>query len=125
MVVAKKTGPGEPHADLGEQSGPEWADGPAPEGDLRAAVMSLSGETVRGNGYMAVLRDVFLSEDGDALISAISVDEGFEQHYYLRVVRTKRGVRCMMDPVGHPYMTPGVRASLRHAVREISRTAEG
>jgi tRNA (guanine-N7-)-methyltransferase len=85
--------------------------------DLRSRLSPVVGETLKENGYAVIYRELFLSDDGSALISVISVDEGFEQHYYIKVVQAGGEARGKIDPVGKPYRTPGVRASLKHVAR--------
>ncbi len=124
-VTAQKAGKKEGVAEVengkvdGEPSAPLEMDGNIDIGDARDAILSLKGDTVEGPEYRVVFREVFFAEDGAALVMAISVDEGFEQHYYLRVVPTAHGLRGKVDSVGHPYRTPGVRASLRHVMKKV------
>ncbi|MDR3255946.1 MAG: tRNA (guanosine(46)-N7)-methyltransferase TrmB [Synergistaceae bacterium] len=98
---------------LGERHEPAGAD------ELREKLSPLVGETVKVGDYMIVFRELFFSEDGAALLSVISVDEGFEQHFFVRATPSERGYRGKIDPTGCPYKTPGVRAALRC----ISKTA--
>jgi tRNA (guanine-N7-)-methyltransferase len=119
-VTTVKTGPDANDAGDGMTYEPERIDAPVGPGGIRARVMALAGETVRGHDYIVIFRDVFFSDAGDALITAISVDEGFEQHYRVRLMPSRSGVVCGLDSIGHPYMTPGVRASVRHAARIAS-----
>lgn len=105
--------------ETGEPEAPLEMDGNMDIEDAREAISSLKGDTVEGPDYRVVFREVFFAGDGAALVMAISVDEGFEQHYYLRVVPTARGLRGKVDSVGHPYRTPGVRASLRHVMAKV------
>jgi tRNA (guanine-N7-)-methyltransferase len=120
MVTARKTGQStDSHENDHQADGPDWIDAQA-RGGFRERIASLVGETVKGRGYMTIFREAFFSEAGDALIMTISIDEGFEQHYHLRLTPTPDGVRCKLDPVGHPYMTPGVRASVRYAAKMVS-----
>jgi tRNA (guanine-N7-)-methyltransferase len=95
---------------------------PRASGDLHEKLSSLIGENINGNGYMAMFRELFVSSDGSALISVISVDEGFEQHYYVRAVQSGLEIRGKIDPVGHPYRTPGVRASLKYISNRTGMT---
>lgn len=88
-------------------------------GEARDAILSLKGDVAEGPDYRVVFREVFFAGDGAALVMAISVDEGFEQHFYLRLIPTKDGLRGKVDSVGHPYRTPGVRASLKHVMKKI------
>ncbi|MDR1133386.1 MAG: tRNA (guanosine(46)-N7)-methyltransferase TrmB [Synergistaceae bacterium] len=90
--------------------------------DLRAAVAGLEGENIEGPGYIAVFRDVFAGERGDSLVKVISTDEGFEQHFYLRIRENSGKIKVSADAVGKPYHTPGVRAAIRHAAKRLSAT---
>ncbi|MDR0648764.1 MAG: tRNA (guanosine(46)-N7)-methyltransferase TrmB [Synergistaceae bacterium] len=71
------------------------------------------GECIRKDGYVVIFKELFASGDDAALISVISVDEGFEQHYYVKVVLSGSRWLGKLDSIGHPYRTPGVRASMR------------
>ena len=86
--------------------------------EVGALLSSLRGDEIEGAGYKVVFKDAFLSGNDAALVLAIAVDEGFEQHYYIKIVRTGGVLRGKVDSVGHPYRTPGVRASLRHVMRK-------
>jgi tRNA (guanine-N7-)-methyltransferase len=81
---------------------------------VREALVSLVGDKIEGRGYVAVFREIFFADDGAALIGVISVDEGFEQHYRIRVIPDGARAIGRIDAVGCPYRTPGVRASLKH-----------
>jgi tRNA (guanine-N7-)-methyltransferase len=84
----------------------------------RERLESLKGDEIEGPLYRVVFKDAFFSGNDAALILAISVDEGFEQHYYIKVVSAGGKLRGKVDSVGHPYRTPGVRASLMHVMRK-------
>ena len=103
---------------LGEDAG-ETAHGPAAP-DLRAALSSLEGENIEGPGYIAAFRGTFIGERGQSLVRVISADEGFEQHFYLRIREKDGKIQVSADTVGKPYHTPGVRAAVRHAAKRLS-----
>jgi tRNA (guanine-N7-)-methyltransferase len=88
--------------------------------DLRAAVAALKGENIEGPGYIAAFRDIFTGEHGESLVKVISIDEGFEQHFYLRIRENKGKIQISADAVGKPYQTPGVRAAARLAAKRLS-----
>jgi tRNA (guanine-N7-)-methyltransferase len=88
--------------------------------DLASAVSALSGETIEGRGCVAVFRDVFAGERGQFLVKVISADEGFEQHFYLKIRENNGKIQISADTVGRPYHTPGVRAAIRHAAKRLS-----
>ncbi|MDR1916385.1 MAG: tRNA (guanosine(46)-N7)-methyltransferase TrmB [Synergistaceae bacterium] len=87
---------------------------------FRELVESLEDDSLDSQNpdYRVVFREIFFGTDMSALIKVISIDEGFEQHYHLKLVQTKDKLRAKIDSVGHPYKTPGVRASLRHVMRK-------
>lgn len=90
-----------------------------PVEELKTNLLALKGENLEGQEYRVMFRDVFFAEDGTALVMAISVDEGFEQHYYLRMIPAGGTLRGKVDSVGHPYRTPGVRASVRYVMKKL------
>jgi len=83
-------------------------------------LLDLRSDTAEGEGFRAMFRDVFRSGESDALVKVISVDEGFEQHYFLRISLRDGRLHVRPDSVGHPYKTPAVRASVRHALRKFA-----
>jgi tRNA (guanine-N7-)-methyltransferase len=102
-----------------EDFGAETANAPAAL-DIRAAVSALDGENIGGPGYVAAFRDTFAGERGQALVKVISTDEGFEQHFYIRIRENGGKIHVSADAVGKPYLTPGVRASVRYAAKRLS-----
>jgi tRNA (guanine-N7-)-methyltransferase len=93
----------------------------SPGDDFRGRVSELRGDSVDGAGYKAIFREAYWNGENDALVKVISIDEGFEQHYYLRIVRHDGKLRVTPDSVGHPYKTPAVKASIRHAAQKTTR----
>lgn len=84
--------------------------------DVLAAMRGREGSGVGGKGHW-VVRDAFQSETGAGLLLVITSDEGFEQHFYLKVLKSLRGgVTIKVDSVGHPYRTPAMRAVLKEAL---------
>jgi tRNA (guanine-N7-)-methyltransferase len=88
-------------------------------GDFREKVSELCGDTLEGAGFLAVFREVFWNGNA-ALVKIVSVDEGFEQHYYLKIIGHKGKLRIRPDSVGHPYKTPAVRACVRHTAKKLA-----
>ena len=82
-------------------------------------VAELRGDETEGAGYRVIFRDAYSDGQGDALLKTISVDEGFEQHYYLKITERAGRLKVTADSVGHPYKTPGVRASVRYAAKKL------
>ena len=87
---------------------------------LLERVTDLRGDETHGTGYRVIFRDAYSDGHGDALVKVISVDEGFEQHYYLKISERGGRLRVAADSVGHPYKTPGVRASVRYAAKKLA-----
>jgi len=84
--------------------------------ELEGSIRSLRDRKGGTEGHMFVFRDVFAGEDGCFLVSAITVDQGFEQHFYVRIYPKGGGYGVKLDPVGHPYRTPAVRMALKEAM---------
>ncbi|MDR1580154.1 MAG: tRNA (guanosine(46)-N7)-methyltransferase TrmB [Synergistaceae bacterium] len=102
-----------------EEYGAETALAPAAR-DFRRAVTALDGENIEGPGYIAAFRDTFTGERGQSLVKVISTDEGFEQHFYIRIRENDGKIQVSADAVGRPYHTPGVRAAVRHVAKRLS-----
>lgn len=66
-----------------------------------------------------VFRDYFISPENVGLILCVTADEGFEQHFYLKVVQGKNGIVIKVDSIGHPYRTPAMRAALLFALNYV------
>ncbi|MDR1137672.1 MAG: tRNA (guanosine(46)-N7)-methyltransferase TrmB [Synergistaceae bacterium] len=88
--------------------------------NLRERLSELKGDTVEGAEYRVIFRDVLTDGQQEALVRTISVDEGFEQHYYLKITQNGSKLSVKTDSVGRPYKTPGVRASVKHAVQKLT-----
>lgn len=73
------------------------------------------GKVCEGKGHW-IFRDSFISENGIGLLSVITADEGFEQHFYLKVIPSKKGFTIKIDSTGHPYRTPAMKAALHYAL---------
>ncbi len=85
--------------------------------EVLGALRGTEGAGVGGKGHW-VFREAFLSEEGVGLLLVITSDEGFEQHFYFKVLPRRRGVTIKVDSVGHPYRTPAMRAALLKALSE-------
>ncbi|MDR1510729.1 MAG: tRNA (guanosine(46)-N7)-methyltransferase TrmB [Synergistaceae bacterium] len=88
--------------------------------NLRERTFALKGDVVDGKEYKVVFLDVFEDDGKEALVRTISVDEGFEQRYYLKIAQKGDKLLVKTDSVGCPYKTPGVRASLKYAARKLA-----
>lgn len=78
------------------------------------------GAAADGKGHW-VFREGFVSGSGVGLILVITADDGFEQHFYLKIIPKSTGFTVKVDSVGHPYRTSAMKTALMHALR----TAEG
>ncbi|MDD4160699.1 MAG: tRNA (guanosine(46)-N7)-methyltransferase TrmB, partial [Synergistaceae bacterium] len=83
--------------------------------DVLLKMKDAEGEGVGGRGHW-VFRDTFASASGVGLVLAITTDDGFEQHFYIKVISGRNGFKIKVDSVGHPYRTPAMRAALRYAL---------
>lgn len=84
--------------------------------ELAAKLKGAEGKGTDGEGYWTY-RDVFLSVERVALGLVITADEGFEQHFYIKLVeKSSGGITVKVDSVGHPYRTPAMRAALKFAL---------
>lgn len=73
------------------------------------------------SGGRWVMRETFISPDDIGLVQVITADDGFEQHFYLKVIPRGSGFKVKVDSIGHPFRTPAMRAALMHALK----TAKG
>lgn len=80
----------------------------------------MSGKGTDGTGRW-VFREGFISGGNVALLLTITADEGFEQHFYLKIIAKERGFTIKVDSVGHPYRTPAMRAALQYALKAAER----
>jgi tRNA (guanine-N7-)-methyltransferase len=88
--------------------------------NLLERTSELKGDVIEGGRYKVIFREVFSDGTKEALVRTISVDEGFEQHYYLKISQNGGGFRVKTDSVGSPYKTPGVRASVKYAAQKLA-----
>lgn len=79
-----------------------------------------SGTGANGSGHW-VFRGGFVSGEGIGLILTITADEGFEQHFYLKLIPKETGFTVKVDSVGHPYRTPAMRAALMYALKTAEK----
>ena len=87
--------------------------------DVLSILKNAEGVGIGGKGHW-IFRDAFISEDGVGLVLVITADEGFEQHFYLKVIMNNRGITVKVDSVGHPYRTPAMRGAIQHALSAAS-----
>lgn len=88
----------------------------AHQGEIGKILEQLRGKEIAGRDFRGFFRDVFIGEDGTALIRIIALDEGFEQHFFIRIMPTQHGIQAKVDSVGLPYRTPGVRACFKEVL---------
>ena len=89
------------------------------EGKIR----ELAGKVFKGrNDRVFVVKDVFISPDGDgASFRIISSDKGFQQHYYAILEKRKDFWLLKLDSTCHPYRTPAVKWSIYKIAEEIRK----
>jgi tRNA (guanine-N7-)-methyltransferase len=83
--------------------------------DFRARLSELAGRETDGPEDNHIVRDVYLAAGETALVATITVDVGFEQHFYIKVTRRSGRLAASTDFAGRPYRTPAVRAALKLA----------
>ncbi len=59
------------------------------------------------------------------LLETFSIDEEFEQRYYIRVSERDGGGLIQMDPTANAFLTPAVRGSLADVAARLSGELEG
>lgn len=62
-----------------------------------------------------ILSEAFVGADGSGLIKAITVDEGFEQRFYITLANRETKCVIKVDPSSSPYKTPAVHKALESA----------
>ena len=83
--------------------------------DLLTKIKNAEGKCAGGKGHW-IFRETFLSDSGVGLAQVITSDDGFEQHFYIKIIPGGSGYKIKVDSVGHPYRTPAMRAALRCAL---------
>ncbi|MCF7935002.1 MAG: tRNA (guanosine(46)-N7)-methyltransferase TrmB [Synergistales bacterium] len=63
-------------------------------------------------GCLRVLLESFAGSGGIRLVQVLTVDEGFEQRFYVRVVPRVGEVLVKIDSASMPFRTPAVKAAL-------------
>ncbi|MBC7098977.1 tRNA (guanosine(46)-N7)-methyltransferase TrmB [Candidatus Bipolaricaulota bacterium] len=77
------------------------------------ALLSLAGLKESWPGGAFVIKEVFLSPEGDrALVRAFSTDDGFEQHYLIALEKGRGGWLVKLDGATVPFRTPAVKRSV-------------
>ena len=82
---------------------------------LEEALGALKDRQGGRGDHRFVFRESFASPEGEGLLLAITVDEGFEQHFFLRFYPCRGGIGVKPDPTTVPYRTPAVREALKEA----------
>ena len=83
--------------------------------DVLSKIKDAEGKGVGGKGHW-VFRETYISDSGVGLVLVITADDGFEQHFYLKVIQGREGFKIKVDSVGHPFRTPAMRAALSYAL---------
>lgn len=119
----------------------EWSGGGVPAPEPRSEEESLEMDMPNcGQGLASVLkglldreggqgdhrfvfREAFTSPGGEGILLAITVDEGFEQHFFLRFYPSRGRIAVKPDPTTLPYRTPAVKEALKEAARALGSPA--
>ena len=93
------------------------------KGDVaRAAVLSLAGLKETWPKGAFVIKEVLSSPEGETfLLRAFSTDEGFQQQYFIAVVRESDGWMVKLDGATLPFRTPAVKRSVAAVAGALER----
>ena len=72
------------------------------------------------DGVHWTLGRVFFNGDDAWLVQTITADDGYEQKFYLRVVKRENGILVRIDEASSPYLTPAVRGAVEAAAARLS-----
>nr|WP_321499207.1 tRNA (guanosine(46)-N7)-methyltransferase TrmB [uncultured Dethiosulfovibrio sp.] len=106
------------------------------EGGLKDMHVAIDGEraafTALESGFLNVsdgvaeahwnLGKVYYNGEDAWLVQTITSDDGYEQKFYLKVVRRGKGALVRIDEASSPYLTPGVRGAVEAAAACLSRS---
>jgi len=81
----------------------------------------LCGLTGGEERFRWTFKDLFLGSQETALLQAITVDDGFEQKFYIRLVPCEGEVLIKLDDASSIYRTPAVKRSFAALAEEIER----
>ena len=84
--------------------------------EVMKSLLGAEGAGTDGTGHY-VFRDYYTSPNGVGIMLVITSDEGFEQHFYMKFLPRENGVIMKLDPIGHPYRTPAVKAAIKRALK--------
>lgn len=76
------------------------------------ALAQLVGMKETWPGGAFVIKEIYLSPDGRALLRAFASDEGFEQQYLVAVMSGAEGTLVKLDGAVVPFRTPAVKRSV-------------
>ena len=89
----------------------------------RAALRSLAGLKETWPGGAFVIKEVFLSPNGDeALLRTYATDSGFQQHFLVAVVREPDGWMVKLDGATVPFRTPAVKRAVAAVAAALERS---
>ncbi|HIQ00284.1 TPA: tRNA (guanosine(46)-N7)-methyltransferase TrmB [Candidatus Bipolaricaulota bacterium] len=95
--------------------------GPVP----RAALLSLAGLKETWPEGAFVIKEIFLaSNERAALVRAFAVDEGFQQQYFIAVVRGPDGWMVKLDGATLPFRTPAVKRSVAAVAAALEKRGQ-
>lgn len=85
---------------------------------LNAVSLGLSGEN--GTSHWTLDR-IYSNGGGVWLIQTITSDDGYEQKFYITVVRREEGVLIKIDGFSSPFLTPAVKNAVEALSLSLSR----
>ncbi|RLE31025.1 tRNA (guanosine(46)-N7)-methyltransferase TrmB [Candidatus Acetothermia bacterium] len=90
----------------------------------REGLLSLAGLKESWPGGAFVIKEVYLSPQGDeALVRAYATDQGFQQHFLVAVVRGPEGWTVKLDGATVPFRTPAVKRTVAAVAAALERSA--
>lgn len=85
-------------------------EGPAPDMKTLEALHDQQGGT---KDERWVFRNCYKGSDGTFLVEALTADEEFQQHFYVRIVPRQRSILIKLDPATKPFVTPAVKKAVQ------------
>lgn len=74
------------------------------------------------NGAHWSLGKIFSNDDNAWLVQTITSDDGYEQKFYVKIIKKERGLLVRIDEASSPYLTPAVRGAVEAVATSLSRS---
>lgn len=94
--------------------------------DLGAACQAIELATVRGDGEILRVVDVYLNRAGrTALVDCVAVEAGRSQPFFVQLSQKERQITVRLLPATDPEKTAGVKRLLARIAGQVHRAASG